>query len=154
MRTQSPRDQSLTATRLLRTDFYLACEAGLRLGGRARLRFVNAPADTTAIVSEFSKRGICYMNEKQIYADRLRAWFDRMSVEIETLDTAAEAVEPEQSRLAEDKIIELRARKSLLREKLEALEAANDEAWLEYRAGAEAAADSLNFALCSIRTHF
>ena len=94
------------------------------------------------------------MNEKQIYADRLRAWLDRMSVEIETLDTAADAVEPEQSRLAEDKIIELRARKSLLREKLEALEAANDEAWLDYRAGAEAAADSLSFALCSMRTHF
>lgn len=92
------------------------------------------------------------MDDKQIYADRLRASLDRMSAGIEELEAAARAETPERKRQAQDKVIELRARQALLRDKLAALEASSDEAWLEYKAGVEAAADSLSFALRSMRT--
>ena len=58
----------------------------------------------------------------------------------------------QQRKAARDKITELRARQSRVRDKLTALQAAGEASWRDHRSDVEAAVKSLDHALRSLRT--
>jgi len=92
------------------------------------------------------------MNDKELYEIKLLAQLGAWSVEIAHLKAKTDLADADKRAAAEDKITELRARKQLVRDKLEAIRAHSDDAWEPLKADAAAAVKSLKHALRSIRT--
>lgn len=91
------------------------------------------------------------MNDKQLYELRMRARLNLWSAEIENLKARAKLAGEDLCDAANDKVIELRARHRLVREKLGALGSSGDVAWKRRKADADAAAKSLKHTLRMVR---
>lgn len=94
------------------------------------------------------------MSQKDAYVQKLKARLDEWSGEIDSLKVKADEASADAKIEYYEQIEELHNRQEDVRNKLEELEKAGDDAWEDLKAGAESAWDALNQAVSSAMSRF
>lgn len=94
------------------------------------------------------------MSEKESYRQKIRAKLDEWNAEIDKFEAKADQAQADAQLEYYEQLKKLRALQEEAGNKLDELDDAGDEAWENFKAGVDIAADAVDHALDSVRSRF
>lgn len=94
------------------------------------------------------------MSEKASYRQKIRAKLDEWNAEIDKFEAKADQAQADAQIEYYEQLKKLRALQEEAGNKLEALDEAGEDAWEDVKDGVDIAADALDHAVQSVRSHF
>ena len=94
------------------------------------------------------------MSEKESYRQKIRAKLDEWNAEIDKFEAQADQAQADAQLEYYEQLKKLRALQEEAGNRLEELEDAGEDAWEDFRNGADIAADALEAAIDSARSRF